>query len=200
MIKSDILKMIMKRDIKFAIIKGKYDIESSDLEDRARPDLDIVIKSESAGVIYDIRNNKDFHSIEQFSFLEKKTNIRVDLYFDSLNVGYYHFLNIENNSFFNKRVSEEEYIIYQLIDPLLKFSCYLPRHQYRLKKYFSDGIPDNITHKLEKIIGYNLTEKLLNKILIGNFDISQFFIKKCKINILFINGNFVKMIKQRIFI
>ena len=82
---------------------------------------------------------------------------------------------------------------------ILKFSRYLPRHKYRLQKYFSDGVPDNIICKLEAIIGYNLTKTLLNQILKGNFSVSQFFIRRCKINILFINGNFVKMITKRIY-
>ena len=200
MIDSKILKIIMKKDIAFAVIDGKYDIESYNMEGVCfSPDLDIVLQSDSEAIIEDIRNNKNFESLEQFSFREKETNIRVDLYFNSLNVGYYHFLNIENTSFINNRVSDEEYIIYQLLDPLLKFSRYLPRHKYRLQKYFSDGVPDNIICKLEAIIGYNLTKILLNQILTGDFDVSQFFIKRCKINILFINGNFVKMIKSRIF-
>ena len=197
MINSKILEILIEKDIAFAIIDGKYDTDSYNEEGRCfSPDLDIVLQSASEGVIEDIRNNKEFESLEQFSFKEKETNTRVDLYLNSLNVGYYHFLNIEDSSFVNQRVSDEEYIIYQLLDPLLKFSKYLPRHKYRLQKYFSEGIPDNIVCKLEQIIGCNLTNILLNQILKGNFDVSQLFIRRCKINILFINGNFVKMIKR----
>jgi len=200
MINSKILEIIIEKDIAFAVIDGKYDIESYNEEGGCfSPDLDIVLQSDSEVIIEDIRNHKEFEALEKFSFKEKETNIRVDLYFNSLNVGYYHFLNIQDTSFVNKRVSDEEYIVYQLLDPLLKFSKYLPRHKYRLQKYFSEGIPDNIVCKLEKIIGCNLANTLLNQILKGNFDVSQLFIRRCKINILFINGNFVKMIKKRIY-
>ena len=199
MIDSKILELIIEKDISFAIINGKYDIESYNMEvEDFLPDFDVVLQSNPELIIEDIRNSKDFQSLGQFSFREKDTNIRVDLYFHSLNVGYYHFLCIEERSFINNRVSEEEYIVYQLLDPLLKFSRYLPRHKYRLQKYFVDGVPDNIICRLEAIIGRNLTKRLLNKILTGDFDVSQFFIRRCKIKILFINGNFVKMIRKRI--
>ena len=199
MINSKILDIIIANDIPFAVIDGKFNIESYDDEVQcSSPDLDIVLKSDSTGIIEDIRNNKEFKTLEFLSFKEKETNTRVDLYLNSLNVGYYHFLNIDDTSFVNHRVSEEEYIIYQLIDPLLKFSKYLPRHKYRLQKYFSEGIPENIFYKLQRIIGYNLTSILLDQILKGKFSVSQLFIRRCKINILFINGNFVRMIKKRL--
>ena len=66
--------------------------------------------------------------------------LKIDLYFKTLNVGYYHFLKVSPLSFKSKEVSEIEYIIYQILDPLLKFSKYKKRHEYRLCEYFKKGV------------------------------------------------------------
>ena len=84
--------------------------------------------------------DNNFKYLGDNSFLDIENDLRVDLYFKTLNVGYYHFLKINNQDFLNKEVSESAYIIYQIVDPLLKFSKYHNRHQYRLKKYFSNTI------------------------------------------------------------
>jgi len=131
--------------------------------------------------------------------LDIENNLRIDLYFKTLNVGYYHFLEIDNQDFLNTEVSELAYIIYQIIDPLLKFSKYHNRHQYRLKKYFNNSIPNEVEECLRKIIGKKLAYELLVNISNSNFNVKSTFIKKCKLNMLLINGNFVKMIKSRVF-
>ena len=98
-----------------------------------------------------------------------------------------------------KKVSEIEYIIYQILDPLLKFSKYQKRHEYRLSQYFKKGINNEVQIRLKQIIGCKLTKILLNKISNSEYSISRSFIKICKFRMLFINGNFVKMIESRVF-
>ena len=51
--------------------------------------------------------------------------------------------------------------------------------------------------RLKQIIGSKLTKILLNKISDSKYSISRSIIKKCKFRMLFINGNFVKMLKTR---
>jgi hypothetical protein len=137
--------------------------------------------------------------LENNSFFAIADNLRIDLYFKTLNFGYYHFLKVSPSSFKSKKVSETEYIIYQILDPLLKFSKYQKRHEYRLRQYVNAGISDDVKKMLRQIIGCKLTKILLNKISKSEFSFSSSFIKRCKFRMLFINGNFVKMIKSRIF-
>ena len=71
-------------------------------------------------------------------------------------------------------------------------------HQYRLSAYFKLDISSEIKEMLKDIIGKKLGKQLVDNIANGNFDISNSFIKKCKWKMLFINGNFVKMLQSRI--
>ena len=114
-------------------------------------------------------------------------------------MGYYHYLIINKQSFISNQVSESEYILYQILDPLLKFSKYQNRHQYRLQAYFKKDITKEIKASLNKIIGKKLANLLVDNISKGDFNISKALIRKCKCRMLFINGNFVKMLKARIF-
>ena len=125
--------------------------------------------------------------------------ILIHLYFLVLNVGYYTFLKVNSKSFLNKKLSKPEYIIYNLLDPLLKFSKFLPRHQYRLAKYFSADLPSEVRIILDCTIGRLLSNFLLNKVKNNDFSISRIFIMICKFRLLFINGNFVNMLRSRIF-
>ena len=53
---------------------------------------------------------------------------------------------------------------------------------------------DIIRDNLRFIIGHSLTDEILDKILNSDFSISKSFIRKCKIRLLFINSNFVRML------
>ena len=164
-----------------------------------RKDLDIVLDCNKEDVLAYLKADTNFKYLENNSFLAVSDNLRLDLYFKTLNVGYYHFLKINLIAFKSKQISEKEYIIYQILDPLLKFSKYQKRHEYRLRQYVNAGISDDVKKMLRQIIGCTLTKILLNKISKSEFSFSSSFIKKCKFRMLFINGNFVKMIKSRIF-
>ena len=197
---TNIFKFLEEKKIAYAVLKGAYDEESLKKENvEFRKDLDIVLDCSREDVFPFLKADHNFKYLENNSFLAISDNLRLDLYFKTLNVGYYDFLKVSPSSFKSKEVSEKEYIIYQILDPLLKFSKYQKRHEYRLRQYVNTGISDDMKKKLRQIIGCKLTKILLNKISKSEFSFSSSFIKKCKFRMLFINGNFVKMIKSRIF-
>ena len=197
---TNIFKFLEEKKIAYAVLKGVYDEDSLKKEDVGfRKDLDIVLYCNKEDVLDYMKADTNFKYLENNSFLDVSNNLRIDLYFKILNFGYYYYLKVSSSSFKSKEVSETEYMIYQMLDPLLKFSKYQKRHEYRLRQYVNTGISDDVKKKLRQIIGYKLTKILLNKISKSEFFFSSSFIKKCKFRILFINGNFVKMIKSRIF-
>ena len=197
---SELFKILNDEKIPYAVIQGEYDLESYNVDDEfSNIDLDVVLQTNSKYIMNVLKDREDFDYLGGHSFKDKKYNIRVDLYFLVLNVGYYTFLKVNHKSFLNKKLSKPEYIIYNLLDPLLKFSKFLPRHQYRLAKYFSADLPSEVRIILDCTIGRLLSNFLLNKIKNNDFIISRIFIKICKFRLLFINGNFVNMLKSRIF-
>ena len=197
----NIITYLNRHNIDYAILKGKYDQESFQKEEkRFQPDLDIVLLCERQSFIDNIKQDDKYQQIEANSFFDTENKIRIDFYFKTLNVGYYHYLFVSKQSFVNKEVSESEYILYQILDPLLKFSKYHNRHQFRLQSYFKNGVDIETKNLLRNIVGRALANKLLEKISKNEFYLSRSFIRKCKCNMLFINGNFVKMIKARLFL
>jgi len=197
---TNIINFLEQKSIAYAVLKGTHDNESYMYESVGfKKDLDLVLNCKKDDVFSFLIADNKFKYIGDNSFLDIENDLRIDLYFKTLNVGCYHFLKINNQDFLTKEVSESAYIIYQILDPLLKFSKYHNRHQYRLKKYFSNRIPKEVEESLKEIIGKKLANELLENISNSNFDIKSIFIKKCKLNMLLINGNFVNMIKSRIF-
>ena len=197
---NQLLKILIAENIEYALIEGVYDIDSLEIERKPfNADIDIFISSNSIYIIDLLKNKKEFHYLEGHSFIEIKSKTRIDLYFNSLNVGYYHFLIIDSNCFVNQKISESEYIVYQILDPLLKFSRYQLRHQFRLDQYFSSPVSNDVKDLLDLAVGKLLSYLLLNKIRNNDFEVSKIFIKCCKLRLLFINGNFVKMLKSRLF-
>jgi len=197
---TNIINFLEQKSIPYTVLIGKYDNESY-MHERSdfKKDLDLVLNCKKDDVFSFLIADNNFKYLGDNSFLDIDNDLRIDLYFKTINVGYYHFLKIDNQDFLNKEVSESAYIIYQILDPLLKFSKYHNRHQYRLKKYFNNTIPKEVDVYLREIIGKKLAYELLENISNSNFAIKSIFIKKCKLNMLLINGNFVKMIKSRIF-
>jgi len=194
-----LFEILNSHKIPFAVISGKFDKESYSAENKSfNPDVDLVLNCDKTRIMHLLLNDKDFKIMGDNLIFDLQLNLRIDLYFRSINVGYYHFLVPKSDSYKVQKLKEADYIIYQLLDPLLKFSKYHKRHIFRLRKYFNDGVPKEISSKLSKIIGESLSEELLNKISESEFSFSSSFIKKCKFRMLFINGNFVRMIKSRI--
>lgn len=194
------LEILEENNISYILISGKYDEESYKTEEKEfKPDLDIIINIENFSKIRKLFNKERFNILDENSIFDKYLKLRIDMYFKSVNVGYYHFLFPDKHSYKLKHLSEEDYIIYQLLDPLLKFSKYHNRHKFRLNKYFKNEIPKEVSLRLSKIIGKFLTKILLNKIYNSEFVIEKQIIRLIKIRILFINGNFVKMFNTRFF-
>ena len=194
-----IITYLNENNIAFAVLKGVHDEDSCQMETKEfKVDLDIVLSCNRKSFIVKLKQDTEYRYLEKNCFLDIENNLRIDFYFQTINVGYYHYLKIYEQSFLNKEVSEKEYIVYQILDPLLKFSKYHFRHQYRLSAYFKLDISSEIKEMLKDIIGKKLGKQLVDNIANGNFDISNSFIKKCKWKMLFINGNFVKMLQSRI--
>ena len=197
---TNIINFLEQKSIAYVVLKGTHDNESYMHEIVGfKKDLDIVLNCKKDDVFSFLIADNNFKYLGDNSFLDIENDLRIDLYFKTLNVGYYHFLEIDDQDFLTTEVSESAYIIYQIIDPLLKFSKYHNRHQYRLKKYFNNSIPNEVEEYLKEIIGKKLAYELLGNISNSNFDVKSIFIKKCKLKMLLINGNFVKMIKSRVF-
>ena len=196
--KSNIKNLLEDNNIGYAIIKGDYDKESYKYENtNIKEDLDIVLDC-NKNLLFDLlNNNNQYKFIEGNTFLEVKNNLRIDFYFKTINVGYYHFLKVSKISFQEKKITSDDYIIYLLLEPLLKFNKYHSRHIYRIKMYFKNFKKTEVLYILQKILGKKLSLSLVNKVSNNNFNISKGFIKICKIKLLFINNNFVKMIKSR---
>ena len=197
---TNIVRILEDKKIAYAVLKGDHECESLKKEDIVfREDLDIVLDCVEEDILPFLKANNSFKYLQNNSFLSISDNLRIDLYFKTLNVGYYHFLKIRDSSFRVNKVSDDEYLIYQMLDPLLKFSKYQRRHEYRLSHYFKEGVSNNVQINLNQIIGRRLAKILLNRISDSKYFMSRLFIKRCKIRLLFINGNFVRMMKSRFF-
>jgi len=191
---NNIISFLQESSIPYAIIRGKYDGLYHNYDKTYVSDLDLVVDCKKSDIFSNINSLKDFKHLEENTFIDLSTQLRIDFYFQSINVGYYHYLRVSPSSFKLNQVIESEYIVYQIIDPLLKFSRYKKRHIYKLKKYSEEYDFDIIKDKLQFIIGSSLTDEILDKILNSDFSISKSFIRKCKIRLLFINSNFVRML------
>jgi hypothetical protein len=196
---SVILDILLRENISYAIVKEIYNFPLHiENDNNYRKDVDIVVNCRRKDVIDKIKQNSNLVLIEKNSFFDKTIQTRVDVYFKSLNVGYYHYLTIDRKSFEEKKTQDLEYLIYIIIDPLLKFSRYKKRHQYMFSKYFKSIDNSSLHLKLSQIIGKVLSEILLGKLRKEEFYISNIFIKMCKFRMLFINGNFGAMLKNRL--
>ena len=197
---SVVIDILLNEKISYAILKEIYDVPSNIVNQKNyKKDLDIVVNCSKNEIIDKFINHDNLLHIEKNSFFDKINNIRVDIYFKTLNVGYYHYLKIDQKSYGQNKIQDIEYLIYIILDPILKFSFYQNRHQYILNKYFNNFENNDLKIKLSNIIGKLLANKLLDKLRIGDFYISNSFIKICKFRMLFINDNFALMLRNRFF-
>ena len=116
---NSIIKYLNEKNIDYAVLKGAHDDASYQKESEDfKADLDIVLSCDRASFITNLKQNDSYQYLEQNSFLDIEDNLRIDFYFNTLNVCYYHYLTITEQSFLNKEVSEEEYILYQIYLPV----------------------------------------------------------------------------------
>ena len=189
------INYLKNQNIPFAVIQGEFDKEV-DQKLSILGDLDIVLNQPN---FLSLTTPDYLKKINKSTFKNQKTKKNIDLYFQFLNVGYYRYLRISNDSFKRETVSEQEYLIYLIIDPILKFSKYHHRHRLKINKYINNGSIQNIRPNLNRILGKRLTKKLINRFILENYNIESSFVRRCKFRLLFINGNFARMLQVRIF-
>tara|TARA_A100001037_G_scaffold280765_1_gene283813 strand:- start:2027 stop:2614 length:588 start_codon:yes stop_codon:yes gene_type:complete len=193
------IKYLSDNKIPFAIIKGRFDSEIPP-DSKINEDLDIVI---SLASINSFKNKIDFRNkfrqVNELTFINVNSNKHIDLYCQYLSVGYYYYLKINPNAFSQGSVSENEYLIYLILDPLLKFSSYRKRHRLKIQRYAEKGSLKMITNDLSKIIGRRMAVNLISRLSVGEYRLSPLFIKNCKFRLLFINGNFTRMLRVRLY-
>ena len=92
---TNIFRFLEERKIAYAVVRGVYDKVPLIEEDVGfREDLDIVLDCNKEDIFSFIKEDNNFQYLENNSFLSVSDNLRIDLYFKTLNVGYYHFLKI----------------------------------------------------------------------------------------------------------
>lgn len=197
---------LLAYNIKYAVITGAYEVEGCLVEKEERnfvEDLDIVFFDitceELQRIFEDIGVEHYIHNTYKYKL--NLNELPIDIYIDYINVGYYYLFKINKEDLINKNgriiINENDYIIYQFLEPLVKFSEYRIRHKYRLKKYINNEyITDSFKKRLYGVIGRYCTEYILNA-LIENKLISENFIKLLKIRLLFINNNFYRIFQKR---
>ena len=111
---TNIINFLEQKNISYVVLKGLHDKESY-IQERVgfKRDLDLVLNCKKDDVFSFLITDNDFKYLGDNSFLDIDNDLRIDLYFKTINVGYYHFLKIDNQDFLNKEVSESAYIIYQ---------------------------------------------------------------------------------------
>ncbi len=203
----EIISKLSGRGVKFAIIGGKYEkdgLHFQQKKDGLVGDLDIVFFNTDFEKLKNELQAIGIKHIEYqtYLFIKNEVHLPIDIYIDYINTGYYYLFKIDAKGLKNidgvPYVSERDYILYQLIEPLIKFSEYKPRHIYRLQKYYENGyFTLEIKHALARIVGPFFAKYILTTVE-KKSSIDKRIIKLIKLRLLLINGNFKRMIKERI--
>ncbi len=204
----DVITKLQKERLSFAVITGKYEREGTLYEQKRNnihPDLDLVFFDISKDQLHEKLLNCGLEHVNHNTYRyigENGSLLPIDIYIEFINTGYYYIFKIDVKNLkisegYNT-ISENDYIVYQILEPLIKFSGYKKRHIYRIKQYMKDGyITTDIKQYLCSIIGCFFTNKLLESIKQGK-TISGTTIKMIKVMLMFKHGNFFRMIKQRV--
>jgi len=205
---SEFLNKLSKYNIKYAVITGKYEAKGSLVEKEEAnyvEDLDIVFFDITCEGLKKIFKDIGVEHIINNTYKYKiySSEFPIDIYIDYINVGYYYLFKINKERVIHKDdkiiINENDYIIYQFLEPLIKFSEYKTRHKYRLQKYMdNEYITHPIKEKLYTVIGEYCTEYILTS-LRENKTISRTFIKLIKLRLLLINNNFYRLLQKRVF-
>lgn len=62
----------------------------------------------------------------------------IDVYYSYISYGWIKIFKPDKQRLSNNYIGEEDYLLYQLIEPLLKFGAYQPRHLERIRCYRAD--------------------------------------------------------------
>ena len=156
-------------------------------------DLDIIFFNIDEVELLEKLKTLGFVLKERQTMILKKGKgiVRLDFYIDWINCGYYYLFPVVQSS------SECVYIAYQVLEPIVKFGKYKQRHIHRIKRYLDKfgGFSNNTTDLLSIAIGKTLTKKILKQLLNNNYNISS---TKVKWSLAFRNGNFNRILKERI--
>lgn len=156
-------------------------------------DLDIIFFNIDEVELLEKLKNLGFVLKERQTMILKKGKgiVRLDFYIDWINCGYFYLFPVVQSS------SECVYIAYQVLEPIVKFGKYKQRHIQRIKRYLDKfgGFSNNTTDLLSIAIGKTLTKKILKQLLNNNYNISS---TKVKWSLAFRNGNFNRILKERI--
>jgi hypothetical protein len=201
------LEKLKSKNVTYAVITGIYEEEGALVEKRDTnfiEDLDIVFFDISCtdlkalllvmGVEHIINNT--------YSYKTKEGVLPIDIYIEAINVGYYYLFRLNTEDIIAQDdkmiIREDDYVMYQFLEPLIKFSDYKKRHRHRLNKYLDNGyLTEDIKQRLYAIIGKYSTEYIITS-LQKETKISKFFIKLVKIKLLFINHNFFRLFNKRV--
>ncbi|WP_457598120.1 hypothetical protein [Hydrogenimonas sp.] len=203
-----IISKLKEENLSYAVITGTFEEAGTLHEQKTKnlqSDLDIVFFDISRTWLHEKLLNLGLKHIEFNTYTyaaEDGSTLPIDIYIDYINTGYYLLFPIqrENIQEYNgyNIISENDYILYQTLEPLIKFSGYKKRHWYRLKRYMDEGyFTSDIKERLCSIIGYVLATYLIDTISKKDH-VDKKIVQLIKLRLLFKHGNFLRMVKQRI--
>lgn len=176
--------------IKFRLLEGEF----SFINTREKPDLDVLFFEVSEKELLEQLQIKgmQLNDVQSLLFNSGKESVRVDYYIDWINCGYYRLFPVKLTD-----DMEAVYMAYQIVEPIIKFGKYLPRHQKRLAAYIDKygGFSDKTIAKVKHAFGALSSKILIKKITAQNYSISS---RKLKSAALMRNGNMRSMLVERL--
>jgi len=203
-----IISKLMEKKLSFAIITGRFE-EAGTLHEQEtknlQADLDIVFFDISRAQLHEKLLNLGLEHVEFNTYkyiAQDKSILPIDIYIDFINTGYYSLFPIQKENLLDcdgyNIISESDYIVYQILEPLIKFSGYKKRHWYRLKRYIDEGyFTSEIKERLCSIVGCFLATCLIDTISKKDH-VDKKIVQLIKLRLLFKHGNFLRMMEQRI--
>ena len=139
--KEVVVSALTKSGLSFAIITGKFEKEGSLYEFKNNrsyvPDIDIIIFEDERFARLELLKF-GFRNISGcvFEYCHVTLGaVHIDVYFEWLSVGIIKVFKPSLKDCVNLKTCESDYLLYQLIEPLLKFGEYKDRHVLRITLY-----------------------------------------------------------------
>lgn len=149
-VKASLSRLLVSSDLSYAFISGTYEEEGSLRELKSNgqyyPDIDIIVWGNEA-LIIPVLKNLGFKNQNGTSYSIDMKGVSVDIYFNWISYDIIKIFTPRIETVENNQISERDYIIYQLIEPILKFGQHHERHKHRLNLY-KTNIP--VEYKLAK--------------------------------------------------
>lgn len=131
----------------FSVIKGKFSITGIEAELKSNPnfidDLDIVLHEPIDSFLEKVSRDNNFLKINQlqYVFVENRNEIVIDIYSYWISTNEFRYLKPRSNE--QLYLNEQDYMIYLLFDPLIKFGEYKIRHRVQIEAYKNEGSFNN---------------------------------------------------------